>query len=181
MKAVQLDKILTDEEYFLFEEKSELRHELINGNLYEMSGVSIYHNDIVRNLILLFAICLKGTEWKVVFESFKIKTPDKNYFYPDIAICYPQPQKYFSEQPILLIEVLSDTTRKYNLTDKFIQYQKIETLHYYLCVEPEQQVLFFYYKQEDGEWLAETLTKDEQLIALPKLNTSFSLKDIYNP
>lgn len=38
-----------EEEYFLFEEKSETRHELINGNLYEMSGVSKYHNNIIRN------------------------------------------------------------------------------------------------------------------------------------
>ena len=181
MKVIQLQKKMTEEEYFLFEEKSELRHELINGNLYEMSGISIYHNDIVSNLILLFRTLLKGTEWKVVFERFKIKTSDGNFFYPDVAICYPKIEKYFSQLPLLLVEVLPDTTRKYNLTDKFIQYQKLESLHYYLCVEPEQQVVFFYYKQEDGEWMAETLTKDEHLVSLPKLNISFSLKDIYNP
>jgi hypothetical protein len=39
----------------------------------------------------------------------------------------------------------------------------------------------FYSKQQDGEWMAETLTKDEQAVSLPTLNISFSLKDIYNP
>lgn len=179
MKAIELDKPLTEEEYFLFEEKSELRHELINGNLYEMSGVSIFHNDIVGNLYLLFRTFLKGTEWKIAFESFKVKTPGGNYFYPDIAVCYSKTEKYFSAQPLLIAEVLSDTTRKYNLTDKFIQYQKIETLQYYLCVEPEQQVVVFYYKQEN-EWTAETFTKDEELISFPKLNISFPLSDIYH-
>lgn len=181
MRVIQLHKKLSEEEYFLFEEKSELKHELINGNLYEMSGVSIFHNDIVGNLYLLFRTFLKGTDWKVAFENFKIKTPEGNYFYPDIAVCYFKPEKYFSQQPLLIVEVLSDTTRKYDLTDKFIQYQKIETLKYYMCVEPEQQVVVFYCKQEDGDWMAETLTKDEQIISLPKLNISFSLKDIYNP
>lgn len=181
MKVIQLHKKLSDDEYFLFEEKSELRHELINGNLYEMSGISIFHNDIVSNLLFLFHTFLKGTEWKLVFESFKVKTPEGNYFYPDIAVCYSKPEKYFSAQPLLIVEVLSDTTRKYDLTDKFIQYQKIETLEYYLCVEPEQQVVVFYYKQEDGDWTAEALTKDEQIISLSKLNISFPLKDIYNP
>lgn len=181
MKVIELDKPLTDEEYFLFEEKSELRHELINGNLYEMSGVSIFHNDIVGNLYLLFRTFLKGRNWKVAFESYKIKTPEGNYFYPDIAIFYSKPEKYFSSQPIVIVEVLSETTRKYDLTDKFIQYQKIETLEYYICVEPEQQVVLFYCKQEEGEWIAETFTKDDQTISLPKLNISFGLKDIYNP
>lgn len=180
MRIIHLDKPLTDEEYFLFEEKSELRHELINGNIYEMSSVSIFHNDIVRNLLFLFHSFIKGTEWKLVFENFKVRTPEGNYFYPDIAICYSKVEKYFSAQPLLIVEVLSDTTRRYNLTDKFIQYQKIETLEYYICVEPEQQVVLFYYRQ-NNDWITETFTKDEQIISLPKLNISFSLKDIYKP
>ena len=41
MKLVEIDKkFASDEEYFLYEEGSELKHELINGNLYEISGVS---------------------------------------------------------------------------------------------------------------------------------------------
>lgn len=178
MKVVQPKEFLSEEEYFLYEEKSDLRHELINGNLFEMSGVSIFHNDLVLNLLFIFKTYLKGTDWKVAFESFKIKTPDSNFFYPDIAVCYPKIEKYFSEQPLLIAEILSDNTRKYDLTDKFIQYQKIETLQYYLCLEPEQQVVLFYHKKED-EWVVETFTKDEQTIHLPALNISVSLGEIY--
>jgi Uma2 family endonuclease len=181
MKVVQLLKNMTDEEYFLFEEKSELKHERINGNLYQMSGVSIFHTEIVGNLYILCRSLLKGKDWKVAFENYKVKTPEGDFLYPDIAVCYPQLEKYFSERPLLIAEVLSDATRKYDLTDKFIQYQKIETFQYYLCVEPEQQAVFFYYKRDDGEWMAETLTKDEQIISLSKLDISFSVKDIYNP
>jgi len=181
MESVHLQKKMSDEEYFLFEEKSEARHELIDGNLFEMSGISIFHNNIVRSLVVLLHTMLKGSTWQLTVESFKVKTPSGDFFYPDIAICYPEIERYFSDKPLLLIEVLSDSTRKYDLTDKFIQYQKIETLQYYLCIEPEQQVVVFYYKQENGEWMAETLTKEDQLISLPALNISFPLKNIYNP
>jgi Uma2 family endonuclease len=181
MRVIELKEKMSDEEYFLFEEKSELRHELINGNLYEMSGISIFHNNIVGNLYFILRSLLKDTEWRIAFENFRVKNPESNYFCPDIAICYPEVEKYYSDKPILIIEVLSDTTRKYNLTDKFIQYQKIPTLQYYLCVEPEQQVVIFYHKQEDGEWMTETYTKDEQNISLPALKISFNVKDIYNP
>ncbi len=73
----------------LFEEKSELKHELINGNLFEMRRVSIFHNDIFGNLYLLFRTFSKGRDWKVAFENFKIKTADRNFFYADIAACFP--------------------------------------------------------------------------------------------
>ena len=182
MKQVEIDKKFNSpEEYFLFEEKSELKHELINGNLFEMSGASVEHNEISGNIYLLLRNLLKGTDWKVFFEAVKVQTPDGNFFYPDNVVSYANTQKYFTETPVLVVEVLSVSTRKFDLTDKFIQYGKIETLEYYLCVEPEQQAVFFYFKNETGEWLAETYTKDESIIDLPRLNISFTVKDIYHP
>ncbi len=171
----------SEEEYFLFEEKSELKHELINGKLFEMSGVSIEHNDVTGNIFILLKSLLKGSNYRVFIEAVKARNPDGNFLYPDVMVCHPNPEKYYSAQPILLVEVLSESTRKYDVTDKFIQYQKIETLQYYLCVEPDQQVIIFYFKDADGEWAADTYTKDEDVIQLPALQTSFTLKDIYKP
>jgi Uma2 family endonuclease len=82
---------------------------------------------------------------------------------------------------MLLVEVISGTTRKYDLVDKFIQYQKIETLQYYLCVEPEQQVVLFYSKDAEGVWSIETFSKEEDIVNLAQLNTTFTLKQIYKP
>lgn len=181
MKIIEAGKkFASDEEYFLYEEGSELKHELINGNLYEMSGASKYHNKLERFIANLIEGLLNQNEFEVFIEGFKLKTPDGNFFYPDVIVCANNPDRYFTTEPILLVEVLSETTRKFDLTDKFIQYQKIPTLKYYLCAEPEQQVVFFYFKNENEEWLAETFTKDESIIELPALNISFSVKDVYN-
>ncbi len=171
----------SEEEYFLFEEKCELKNELINGNLIAMSGVSTEHNDVTGNIFILLKVLLKGTSFRIFFETVKVKNPLGNFFYPDVMVCHPNPSKYFSEQPIMLVEVLSESTRKYDLTDKFIQYQKIPSLHYYLCVEPEQQVVIFYFKHVEGEWMTETYSKEADVVNLPQLNTSFTLKDIYKP
>ncbi|MEP6466265.1 MAG: Uma2 family endonuclease [Parafilimonas sp.] len=181
MKIVEAGKkFKNDEEYFLYEEGSELKHELINGNLYEMSGSSKYHNALERYIANFIEKLLSKNEFEVYIEGFKVKTSNNNFFYPDVIVCANNAEKYFTTEPILLVEVLSEATRKYDLTDKFIQYQKIASLKYYLCVEPEQQVVFFYFKNDNGEWLAETFTKDESIIDLPALNISFSVKDIYN-
>ena len=64
----------SDEEYFLYEEKSELRHELINGNLYEMSVISIYHNDTVYLKQLQLSFTLKDIykpSWVLLFLLIK--------------------------------------------------------------------------------------------------------------
>jgi Uma2 family endonuclease len=66
------------------------------------------------------------------------------------------------------------------LTDKFIQYQKIPSLQYYLCVEQEQQVVFVYLKYDYGQWMADTFTRDQQAIVLAKLEISFLVKDNYH-
>lgn len=181
MKAVEIiKKFASDEEYFAFEEGSELKHELINGNLYEMSGASRYHNKLERHIANLIEGFLNQNEFEVFIEGFKVKTPDANFFYPDIIVCLNNPERYFTTEPILLVEVLSEATRKFDLTDKFIQYQKIPALKYYLCVEPEQQVIIFYFKTESEEWMTETFTKDESVIDLPALSISFSVKDVYS-
>lgn len=182
MKQVIIPKTFaSDEEYFLFEEKSELKHEFVNGNLIEMSGVSFEHNEIAGNIFLLLKLMLKNIDLKITYEAVKVKTPNGNFFYPDIMVCNPNTNKYFTTEPILIVEVLSETTRKYDLTDKFIQYQKINTLHYYMCVEPEQQVIIFYFKNNDGEWMTETYTRDEDTIQLQQLNISFTVQQIYKP
>jgi len=73
MKIIPLQYRMSEDEYFLFEEKAEAKHELINGNLYEMSGVSIFHNNLVLRLSMFVYSLLKGSEWQLTLENFKVK------------------------------------------------------------------------------------------------------------
>ena len=182
MKREVIQKTFANEqEYILFEEKSEQKHELFNGNLITMSGVSTDHNEITLNIAMVLRQLLKGTSYRVFIESVKVKTPLGNFFYPDVMVCHPNPDKYFSTEPIVIVEVLSESTRKYDVVDKFIQYQKIESLHYYLCVEPEKQSVLLYTKDTDGEWHLDTLINNQDTINFSNLNIGFSLQQIYKP
>ncbi len=174
-------KFADDQEYLLFEEKGEQKHELINGNLIAMNGVSFEHNEVALTIALLFRQLLKGGKWKVTIDSVKTKVADGNFLYPDLMVCPPNPDKFFSAQPVLLVEVIAPASRRYDLVDKFTQYQKIESLQYYLCVEPEQQVVIFFSKDAEKQWQAETFTKETDVIKLPALNTQVTLKQIYKP
>jgi len=120
------------------------------------------------------------------YESFskdlKVKGEDGQFFfYPDIVIAPENRQlndSYVVEDPFLIVEVLSDCTRKFDSTDKFIQYSKILYLQYYLLVEPEKHLVICYERTAD-DWVSKPYMDMSDVIALGALGISFTLADIY--
>jgi Uma2 family endonuclease len=183
MMKVDLEKTYTVEEYLALEAQSELRHEFFYGNLYEMPGTTILHNELCIALLLLLKSKLSKQDYKILIESVKVRVNDENVFlYPDVVVASVlnnAENSYILSQPIFISEVLSDSTRRYDSTDKFILYRKIDSLQYYLLVEPEKQVVIFYERTVDGEWESKTYTENEEEIKLPLLNASIRVGDIY--
>lgn len=184
MKALEINKIYTVPEYFLLEESGEVRHEFINGNLIEMSGASREHHKICKNLLRLLENLLKDKGYEVYMENMKVKIQDENqFYYPDIFITKEKEtdnNRYVQFEPELIVEVLSETTRTKDMVDKFIQYRKINTLSYYILVEPQKCLALCHNKDEHGEWDMISYTKPDEIINLPLLNISLPLHDIYH-
>lgn len=178
------DKIYTVDEYIQLDEASDIRHEFINGQLFDMSGNSDLHNEMVGNLYFLLRNLLAGSKSKLYFEQVKVKIQGENhYYYPDVFITnHPLDlqNKYIKQFPLLLIEVLSDSTRKFDMIDKFIQYQKIETLEYYILVEPDFMYVNCFSKDDKGEWQSAIYNKVTDLVSLNKLGIELPLQGIYN-
>jgi Uma2 family endonuclease len=173
-------KFETIEEYLAFEEKSEVRHEYYLENLIEMSGTSYNHNNLVFYLSAFFRYNLQRLEYKISSEQVKLFIGSENiFFYPDVMVALPEEHQYYSTQPVLIAEVLSESTRKFDMIDKFIQYQKLDTLQYYLLVEPDKYLVILYKKAAEGDWQSNTFTAITDIIDLPKFNISIALKDIY--
>jgi Uma2 family endonuclease len=176
--------IYTLEEYIQLDETSDIRHEFINGQLYDMSGNSDVHNEMVGNLYFLLRKLLTGTKNKIYFEQVKVKIQGEDYYtYPDVFVTrHPEDlqNKYIKQFPVLIIEVLSDSTRKYDTVDKFIQYQKIETLEYYLLAEPEFMYINCFSKDDKGEWQSAIYNKPEDFVPLKILEVDLPLQGIYN-
>ena len=176
-------KIYTVEEYILLEEAAEVRHEFVNGNLYEMSGASREHHKLCKKFLRILEDMLLGKGYEVNMENMKVAIPGGNqFYYPDIFITKEKQtdqNKYIQYQPELIIEVLSESTRTKDSIDKFIQYQKIETLQYYLIAEPEKCLIICYFKLANNEWDMVSYTQIEEVIQLLNLNISLPLNQIY--
>lgn len=184
MRLVTQEKALSEEEYISFELQSEIRHEYVNGKLIDMSGESDLNNQLAFNCCLLLKMLLKNRGYNFFMEGVKVKVPgEKKYYYPDVFITKEPLSKgtvYIKENPELIVEILSDSTRKYDTVDKFINYQKFNSLQYYLLVEPGSTFISVFSRSENEDWNLDTYSKPEDTIQLPALGISFTVEEVYS-
>ena len=145
----------------------------------EILGTSIAHNELLGNLYIVLKTKLKKSTFRIFFDKIRVKLTSGEFAFPDLIVCNPNPDKYFTAEPLLLVEIFSDTTRKTDLIDKYLLYQQIKTLQYYLCIEPEKQFILFFFRDTEGDWQAQTLINEQDIVHLNKINVSLSLKEIY--
>lgn len=185
-QTIDTSKTYTLDEYIKIEPLGDEKHEYYDGKLITMPGESLLHNEIVLTITILLHKLLKAYNYKIYVEDVKVSIEGENkYVYPDVTVIKEQPVKelpykdYIIYQPLLIVEVLSDSTRKHDLTDKFILYQKISSLQYYLTVEPEKHLIHLFEKTGENDWIAKTFTELNEVISLSLFDVQFALSDIY--
>ncbi len=169
---------ISEQEYLQLEEKSPVRHEFINGKLYEMPGGTMLHEQVISNIHFL----LKSMRLTALTQGLRVRLPQtKDYYYPDVLVTAEKITKAtFAEAPILIAEVLSPSTRVNDLTDKFLAYRQFSSLHYYLIAEADFCQVTLFYKTETGEWESVLYRQLTDLIQLPKFGVQLSLSGIYD-
>ncbi len=183
MRFVTSDKIYSVEEYIQHEWSALARSEFINGQLFEMPGEKDINNEIAGNLYILFSSLLKALGYFVYSHDVKVRIFGENkYYYPDVFVtneAKTENNRYIKHEPVLIVEVVSESTQVNDYVDKYIDYTKIPSLQYYIIVEPETTLITCYTKSENGEWHTTKYTKGEDEIKLESLNIAFQLKEVY--
>ncbi|WAR43136.1 Uma2 family endonuclease [Methylomonas rapida] len=126
------------EDYLAGELDSDLKHEYIDGQIYAMTGGSINHERIALNMATELRNHLRGKPCEAFGSNVKIKT-DRHVFYPDAMVVCNQnyPSEYYTDSPVLVVEVLSKSTRRLDETVKRRVYQSIPTLLEYVLLEQD--------------------------------------------
>ena len=177
--AALTERMYTVAEYFEFEKNSEERYEYSNGNLIKMPGELLPNITIAQNCLVNLRFSLKNKNCMVYHHVAKLKVGLKKYRYPDVMVtCEKEPDNRIVQFPSLIIEVLSDGTQKTDRNDKLTEYRQISTLNYYILIEVDT-VKVEIYSKEDQKWHYESFENIDQSIHLPLLNTTLSLRDIY--
>jgi len=129
---------LTQQEYLAGELASEIKHEYIAGQVYAMAGVSKNHDRITGNILRQLGNHLEGSPCEVFASDIKVKA-GADFFYPDVmVVCDDQTaNEYYTEYPVIIVEVLSKSTRKTDHSSKRMAYLTIPTLQEYVLIEQD--------------------------------------------
>jgi Uma2 family endonuclease len=179
--SVPLAKLprLSAQDYLEMELSSPIKHEYVAGEVFAMTGTSDSHNIIAGNLYMLLREHLRGTPCRVFMSDVKLKVSTADaYFYPDLMVtCETAPDSYFREQPKLVVEVLSDSTAKYDREDKRQMYQSLLSLQEYVLVVQSCMDVRVYRRAGD-DWEM-TIYTDGQIIPLLSLELDVAIERIY--
>ncbi|HEX9930110.1 MAG TPA: Uma2 family endonuclease [Pyrinomonadaceae bacterium] len=184
MSAIPKQKY-TLEEYFELDRNSEANFEYFNGEVFEMSGVSPNHARIEHRLNRILGIPADKKDCEVFPANLRIKVPAlPTYRYPDLSVACDGAK--FVEigglqclvNPVLIVEVLSESTAAYDQGEKFRLYKSIETFREYMLVSQDTPDVSHFLKHNERFWLQSNYTSGESL-HVETLGFDLSVDEIY--
>jgi Uma2 family endonuclease len=183
---VENSKTYTLEEYLELEVNCALRNEYIDGAIIPMTGATPNHNRITRNLCTSLTVGLRGQPYEVFVADQRLWIPRKRiYTYPDVTIVQGDLQlqdgrKDTITNPLLIVEVLSESTMDYDRTGKFAAYRTIPTFQHYVLIDQYSQHIEQYVKIGTRKWEFQEYDATDTVLSLSTIALDISLADIYD-
>lgn len=176
---------LTIEEYIELDKNSEERFEYFDGEVFAMAGASPNHARLSGRVYALLERLLSEGKCEAFNSEVRVKVPAAlPYRYPDVSVVCGN-QVYETIQgvevlvnPVLLVEVLSESTAAYDLDAKFTEYQSIESFREYLLIAQDRPHVIRYVRQTNG-WLRTETDGLENAVTLESLGVTLPLSEIY--
>lgn len=174
-------------EYIAIDEASEIKHEYVNGAVFAMAGGTLEHAQIAANVIGELRAQLRGRPCVVYTSDARVRVLATGLAtYPDVTVvcgaieCDPE-NKHTVTNPVVLVEVLSDSTEGYDRKEKFSHYRRIPSLREYLLVSQRERRIEHLSRNDDGTWTLRDVTASA-LVRLPSIGCELSLDEVYkNP
>jgi Uma2 family endonuclease len=183
--STELNYKYTFEEYLDLERNASYKSEYLNGYIYARAGGSERHNLIVANLIIEIGVQLRDKPCRVYASDLKVGIPRANaYFYPDVTVVCGE-TKFIAgkseviSNPIVILEVLSESTSNFDRGVKFLAYQKIETLQEYILVTQSEILVEHYVRKDSTSWIYTEFDEREAILKLSSIGCNIKLNDIY--
>lgn len=175
----------TPEEYLAQEEVAEFRSEYCDGDIVPMTGGSINHNQIAGNIYAFLKFSLRGTAFNPYIGDLRVWIPRyRQYTYLDVFLIQGEP--ILQEQrtdivlnPCLIVEVLSNSTKDHDRTDKFRYYRSIPELQEYVLVNQYEPAIEQYTKTEGEAWLFRAYEAEAERIKFDSVGIEMTFQEIY--
>jgi Uma2 family endonuclease len=177
----------TLEEYLRKEANSVHKHEFINGEIIKMPNARYNHNLIAMNIAVEMTNTTESLEkeYQILGSDQKIYFPslDEGVYADTLAVCekplFWDDDDLLLINPILVVEVLSKSTQKYDRTGKFDKYKTLESFKEYVMIRQNECYAEVWYRERPGLWHETIVTDIEGKLPLQSLGVEISMKRIY--
>lgn len=171
-------------EYFEIEKNSDIRYEYSYGQIFAMVGSSRNHSRIAGAIYNSLYTQLSNSTCESFIGDTRARVNDNLYYYPDVVVaCSPHFQRINGVDnllnPILIVEVLSNSTARFDQDAKFRDYQQIESFRYYLLVSQYEVNATLFTKDENNNWTSQVYTALNDVIDFTPINCRLLMRDIY--
>jgi Uma2 family endonuclease len=186
MQVVETQKqYCTPEEYLALEEAAESKSEYRDGEIVPMTGGTTNHNRIILSFCIYLGLALRGTSYEVFTGDVRLWIPrSRTYTYPDVMVIQGEPVYHENRQdtitnPVLIVEVLSKSTKNYDRGDKFEFYRSIPEFREYITIDQYRFKVEHFAKTSEGKWVLTEYDSADSVLALSSLDFQITLRDIY--
>ncbi len=186
MMQAKEKKYYTPEEYLEVEINSQERHEYIDGEIVLMAGGMPNHNIIAGNFHTAINFALKRQPYRVFITDQRLWIPRRRiYTYPDVMVIQGELQLQEGRKdtvinPVMIAEVLSDSTEAYDRSGKFAAYRTIPTFQEYILIDQFNLHVEQYYKTEPRKWIFSEYDGEAAMLTLSSVPLEISLADLYD-
>lgn len=183
----ELHRTYTVAEYLEIEARTGERHLYLNGKIIPMAGGTLPHNRIARNILQHLGNMLDAQNqgYEVFGSDQKVYLPEYNFYvYPDAVVVAEEPimSDKFADailNPVLIVEVLSDSTERYDRGQKFVEYRSLPSFKEYVLVRQDKPEVVSFFREKPGLWLDEEFKGLEDEVYFKSIDVRLALSLIY--
>ncbi len=185
MTALEMPRSLSIEDYLAGEQVSEIKHEYLGGTVHAISGGSVNHSAIASNFTGAMFGALRGKPCRPFNSDLKIRielADHTRFYYPDAqVVCRPgEGSRLYEDHPVVVLEVLSPSTRRTDLGEKRDAYLSVPSLKVLILAESEERYVIVHRRKKDGGFAIEEYSTAGDVIDLPEIEVSLPLAELYS-
>ncbi|MBG7608933.1 MAG: Uma2 family endonuclease [Verrucomicrobia bacterium] len=185
MELLGTNEIVSVEEYLSGELVAEIKHEYLGGIVHAMTGGKVRHSKAAVNICRFLGNALEGKPCQPFSSDMKVRIelPEQTrFYYPDaMVVCDSlDDDSTYQDKPVVVIEVLSESTKRVDMGEKRDAYRAVSTLRALLLVDPERPYVTVDRRRENGGFDTEFYTDMGEVIPLAEISAELRMDSIYS-
>ena len=172
------------ESYLELEHQTGIKYEYHDGEVYAMAGGTVAHSLIGGNIVGELRRALKKRACNAYNSDLKIAVNEEKYLYADASVvcgdvAFYEENKDAAKNPVLIVEVLSESTDSYDRGEKFRKYRQIDTFREYVLIEQRFPFVEVFFKADEKTWQYRVYEQLDQVVQLSSIEAEIAMSEIY--